>query len=88
MRKLKAERNVSIKWPLNFISITSAGENLSRLEALKPFADDLKNVTNAVDIIFVAKIAKTGQGLVTTTEDSKFEITIEFAEEASNSDAA
>ncbi len=84
VRKLKAERNVSIKWPLNFISIT--GDNAST--QLENFATDLKNVTSATEIVFVNKQFEEGQGLATKTEDGKFEVTVEFARQSSNSDAA
>ena len=41
VRKLKADRNVSIKWPLNFISIIGDDSE----EQLKEFVGDLKNVS-------------------------------------------
>lgn len=80
VRKLKAERNVSIKWPLNFIAITGA----NAADSVIAFVDDLKNVTSAAEITFTTKTAQDGQFLSTTTEDGKFNIVAEFAISASN----
>jgi valyl-tRNA synthetase len=84
VRKLKAERNVSIKWPLNFIAIN--GDNAE--QQLAGFSRDLRNVTSATEILFTARVATEGKGLSTKTDDGKFEVTAEFAENASNGDTA
>ncbi len=84
VRKLKADRNVSLKWPLNFISITGEGAK----EQLEYFADDLKNVTNSAEVVFSQKAAAAGQGLSAKTEDGKFEVVAEFSLEASNVEVA
>lgn len=84
VRKLKADRNVSIKWPLNFISVTGEGAEAQ----LACFAEDLKNVTSSAEVVFSAKPTVSGQGLTAKSEDGRFEVTAEFALEASNSDAA
>jgi len=84
VRKLKAERGVSIKWPLNFISIAGEGAK----EQIADFADDLKNVTSAAEIIFTENQTTSEQALTTKTDDGKFQVTAEFAQSASNSDAA
>jgi valyl-tRNA synthetase len=79
VRKMKAERNVSIKWPLNFIAIS--GENAE--SKIGAFADDLKNVTSAAEVIFAEKSAQTGQGATAMAEGFKFSITAEFGQENS-----
>jgi valyl-tRNA synthetase len=79
VRKMKADRNVSIKWPLNFIAIS--GEDVqAKIGAL---ADDLKNVTSAAEVVFSNKTAVDGQG-VTVQTSGKLSVTAEFAKENSN----
>jgi valyl-tRNA synthetase len=84
VRKLKAERGVSIKWPLNFICISGDGAQAQ----FSDFAEDLKNVTGATQIIFTANKSNDGQILTTKTDDGKFQVSAQFAQSASNSDAA
>jgi valyl-tRNA synthetase len=79
VRKMKADRNVSIKWPLNFIAI-SGEDAQSRVGAL---ADDLKNVTNATEVVFTKKSTEKGQG-VTVETAGKLSVTAEFAKESIN----
>ncbi|MDA0781595.1 MAG: valine--tRNA ligase [Rickettsiales bacterium] len=81
VRKMKAERNVSIKWPLNFIAIS----NDDVKEKIRPLTEDLKNVTNSSEIIFGEQVTKDGQGQTIETTNG-YKITAEFATE--NSDAA
>jgi valyl-tRNA synthetase len=78
VRKMKAERNVSIKWPLNFIAISSDAKN-----KVGSLTEDLKNVTNASNIIFGDKETKDGQGQ-TVEISNEYKITAEFAKENSN----
>ncbi|PIR39430.1 MAG: valine--tRNA ligase [Alphaproteobacteria bacterium CG11_big_fil_rev_8_21_14_0_20_39_49] len=79
VRKMKAERNVSIKWPLNFIAIS----NDDVKEKIKPLTEDLKNVTNSSEIIFGEQVTKDGQGQTIETSNG-YKITAEFAKENSN----
>lgn len=83
IRKMKAERNVSVKWPLNFIAISTDGAE----KAIGSLADDLKNVTNAKEIIFSDKKAEEGFGLQQQTDDGAFTVIAEFAKD-SESNAA
>lgn len=78
VRKLKAERGVSIKWPLDFISIE--GENAESI--LSDLAEDLKNVTNASRISFKPEKTDAGQEGKTATEDKRFTVTAQFSKEA------
>ncbi|MCE3232727.1 MAG: valS [Rickettsiaceae bacterium] len=79
VRKVKADRNVSVKWPLNFIAIT--GDSVE--QKIRPLAEDLKNVTNASDIVFSNKDVTDGQGLTIETSDGVFTVAVEFAKENS-----
>lgn len=78
VRKAKAERNVSIKWPLNFVAV-EAGEGASFPEGFK---EDLRHVTNADSVIGEAKKAAEGYGYTSQTEDKRFTVTVELAEES------
>lgn len=78
VRKLKAERNVSIKWPLNFIAINGEGA----AGQLAAFVEDLKNVTSAAEIVF--EVRKIGQWLACKTDDGRFEVVAEFGVSAGN----
>jgi valyl-tRNA synthetase len=82
VRKAKAERNVSIKWPLNFVAIEGEGAE-SKIGVL---AEDLKNVTSSAEIIFSHKPVTDGSQLKVDAEGEKFTVTVEFSKE--NSDAA
>ncbi len=74
VRKLKAERNVSIKWPLNVIVVS--GENVEKI--IGKLAEDLKNVTSSARIVLGnANLDKAVSG---KTEDGR----LEFADESSN----
>ena len=81
VRKMKAERNVSIKWPLNFVAIS--GDDAQEIVGV--LADDLKNVTNAAQIVFAEKQAEQGQGAEEKSVNGKFTVAVEFAK---NEDAA
>lgn len=79
VRKAKADRNVSIKWPLNFVAITGEAAE----QKIGTLADDLKNVTSASEIVFANKSVTDGQGLTVETDGGKFAVTVEFASENS-----
>lgn len=74
VRKLKAEKNLSIKWPLDELTVAGADVKL-----LEPVLEDLKGVTNTAAIKFEAK----AEGA--TSEDGRFTVSARFAEK---SDAA
>jgi valyl-tRNA synthetase len=78
VRKMKAERNVSIKWPLNSIVISKEAE--AKLGSL---TEDLKNVTSASSIIFGSSKASDGQWQTAKTAEG-YEVSAEFALENSN----
>lgn len=78
VRKMKAERNVSVKWPLNFIAVS--GADLQK--TIGALADDLKNVTNSSEVVFSEKAAAKGQGASVELEGG-IVVTAEFAEENS-----
>lgn len=77
VRKLKADRNVSIKWPLTTLAV--AGENVALLETTK---QDLAFVTNAADIRFSSKAPKLADQC--PTDNEHFIVAAEFAEEQDN----
>jgi len=77
VRKLKAERNVSIKWPLHFLYAQSKNNQI----LLDKVANDLKNVTNATEILFQVREPKDGFGGQTQTDDGD-KVVVEFAVEA------
>ena len=74
VRRLKAERNVSIKWPLDTLVV--AGGEVKLLDSVK---EDLKAVTNAAALAFDTA----AQAAV--SDDGRFTVTAKFAEK---SDAA
>ena len=79
VRKLKAEKGVSIKWPLKNISLTTGKEN-GDFSVIEACIDDLKNVTNASNIQWTDSTSD-----AVATEDGLYKVAAEFAEE---SDAA
>ena len=79
VRKLKADKNVSIKWPLTELAIHSKEASLPLLDTL---LDDLKHVTNASSIQLGA-IDNSEESAV--TQDEAFEVGVVFGQE---SDAA
>jgi valyl-tRNA synthetase len=78
VRKAKAERNVSIKWPLNFVAIETDGG----VAFPASLVEDLRHVTNASEVMLSAKEAAEGLGFTSKTEDGRYTITIEFAQES------
>ena len=78
VRKMKADRNVSIKWPLNFIAISGDAE-----QKLGSLDKDLKNVTSSSKIIFGEQKTQEGQGETSQTSEG-YKIIAEFAKENSN----
>lgn len=78
VRKMKAERNVSIKWPLNCIIIAKEAET-----KLGSLTEDLKNVTSASHIVFGSSKASDGQWQTSKTVEG-YEVAAEFSLENSN----
>ncbi|MDB2414307.1 class I tRNA ligase family protein [Rickettsiales bacterium] len=76
IRKMKAERNVSIKWPLNFIAIE--GDNKLSDSVL----NELKNVTNALEVVFANKKGQSEFEQIDKTDDGKFTVKVEFASQS------
>ena len=76
IRKLKAEKNVSIKWPLTEVVIASD----KKPEAIDGCIEDFKNVTNSAEV----KWADSGKDGI-ETDCGLFSISADFADE---SDAA
>ncbi len=78
VRKAKAERNVSLKYPLTRLVIGSA-ENGAGEEAITAALTDLQQVTNAAEVVW-----QQGQpeGDARTTEDAQFFVIPDFAEAA------
>ncbi|MCD6035700.1 MAG: valS [Rickettsiales bacterium] len=77
IRKLKADKNVSIKWPLEKVVVSGEG-----IEALKAVVLDLQFVSNAAEIIFGGELAGAES---CKTDDNAYSVAAIFAKE---SDAA
>lgn len=80
IRKIKAERNVSIKAPLKFIAVK--GEDASKV--LEKIKADLQNVTSSSDIVFENESVESENVAQVKTDDGKFEVIAEFAEVSSD----
>lgn len=78
VRKMKADRNVSLKWPLNFVAVSTSGA----AEVIGSLAEDLKNVTNAAEVVFEDRSVEEGQGGTVQTENGAFTVTAEFAKQS------
>lgn len=86
VRKLKAEKNVSIKWPLTHLYIALAEDKeqgADQTALLDVVLDDLKHVTNTAEIIWAESLPEGIDSL--KTEDTPYVIGVKFAEK---SDAA
>ncbi len=75
VRKLKAEKNVSIKWPLNQLVI-SGDSNI-----LKNCFADLAKVTNSASVISSQNPTSDAE----KTEDGRFSVSADFADKSTNS---
>ncbi|MCB2081108.1 MAG: class I tRNA ligase family protein, partial [Rickettsiales bacterium] len=80
VRKMKADQNVSLKWPITALSIAAGSEGGAKA-ALEPAWEDLANVTNATQVEWVDAADSNAE----STEDNRYAIRAEFASE---SDAA
>lgn len=86
VRKLKAAKNVSIKWPLDEVAVSSpAKDNKAVWEMALPLLADLKNVTNASEIHWKDILPEGDAATSTETDDNVFTVTVKFGEK---SDAA
>ncbi len=81
VRKLKATKNVSIKWPLDEIVLGKGSVDASTWADIEPLTDDLKNVTNASAIRWGNDALED----VTPTDNGWFTVSVKFGEK---SDAA
>lgn len=84
IRKAKAERNVSIKTPIEHLAIISnADEHHPFLERLKHAHADLANVSNAQHINYGDATQKGNDPIEVQTEDERYTVHVQLALEAS-----
>lgn len=81
IRKMKAENNVSVKWPIDNLTIGS-GEMAGKREVVEKVFHDLANVANAKNIEWLETMQESG---ALKTADDSYIIKAKLAE---NSDAA
>lgn len=84
VRRLKAARNVSIKWPLERIEVAAGAEKGGSWEQIAPLQDDLKAVTNAKELVWKngALSASDAQEELTETENNAYQVKALFAEKS------
>ncbi|MCH2038067.1 MAG: class I tRNA ligase family protein, partial [Rickettsiales bacterium] len=83
VRKLKADKNVSIKWPLDNLYISRGSGHYEGWEQLDSIIDDLASVTNTKNVSWQEQLPMDVDSC--STVNDVFQVAVQFAEE---SDAA